>query len=121
MRWSALIGSKIMLKTIINFFNKFNNKALIRSEWEMRNATNPWRTDFVCPLCDTIVENTQYLWKKVNRKPTDDTTFNFQCNVCNHKFKVEVGVVVMFKSYKDQYQSTQEKSGFRLIDGGKSA
>jgi hypothetical protein len=110
-----------MINYITNFFSKFNKKALIRSEWEMRNATNSWRTDFVCPLCDNIVENSDYLWKKINKKPVNDTSFNFCCNVCDHKFKVEVGVVVLFKSYKHQQQTTQEKTGFRLIDGGKNA
>lgn len=109
-----------MINKIINFFRKLNNKPLIHSEWETRNATNPWRTDFVCPRCDTLVEDSDYLWKKVNRKPTHGATFNFCCNVCAHKFKVEVGVITLFMSYKDQYQSTQEKTGFRLINGGKN-
>jgi len=111
-----------MFKKIFDLFKKPQTiQSEYNSEWEKRFDNNPWGIDFVCPHCDYIMQNNDALWHKNKKSPREGLIFYHKCDRCKKSFEVAVSVVVLFKTTHYNYLSTQQKSGFRLIDGGKDA
>lgn len=107
-----------MLNKIFNFFRKQPEKKSYNSEWDRRFETNPWQLNFVCPSCDTQINNDEHLWKKINTNPEHGKCFSYKCEKCSFVFKVEIGVIVMFKSFRYDLVASPKKK-FRLINGEK--